>query len=98
MAIATRAPSIRFGADGSFSGSTGVNRMFGRFVIDGERIEFGAAGTTRMAGSPEAMAVESRFLAAINLGGAIELDGDTLRIGSGETQVVLRSNVSASRS
>jgi putative lipoprotein len=85
-----RPPTIRFDADGRFSGSTGVNRMFGSYeVVDGA-VRTSPAGTTMMAGPPEAMAVERRFLAAFGAGGVIEIEGGTARIGSGDTQLLLR--------
>jgi putative lipoprotein len=86
-----RPPTIRFDADGRFAGSTGVNRMFGSYEIADGVLRTSAAGTTMMAGPPEAMAVERRFLDAFGAGGSIELEGDTARIGSGDTQLLLRA-------
>lgn len=58
-------PTIHFAADGSVSGAAGVNRFAGRGEAttwqDGP-VAFGALAVTRMAGPPEAMDFESRFL------------------------------------
>ncbi len=84
-------PSLRFLGDGSLSGSTGVNRMFAQYEIRDGVLEVGAAGCTLMAGPPEAMEVEGRFLSALQAGGAIGLSGDVLEIGSGDERLVLRA-------
>ncbi len=85
-----RPPTIRFDTDGRFAGSTGVNRMFGSYEVTDGVLRTSAAGTTMMAGPPEDMEVERRFLDAFGTGGAIEVAGDTLRIGTGDSQLVLR--------
>lgn len=41
--------SIRFGADGQVSGSTGCNRFFGSFERNGTEVTLGAMGSTRRA-------------------------------------------------
>lgn len=87
---ATRPPDITFEADGAMHGFTGVNRMFGRYEIDGDQVTFGQAGTTMMAGPPDAMLLETAFLRAIGAGGIVVVSGDTATIGTGETQVDLQ--------
>lgn len=62
------APWLSFSNDHRFSGFTGVNRLSAAY--DQEALATGtfrpsAVATTRMAGSPEAMAMESRFLDAL---------------------------------
>jgi putative lipoprotein len=86
-----RPPSLRFAADGSLSGFTGVNRMFGRYEIRDGVLAVGGAGVTRMAGPPEAMQLESTILAMINAGGAITWSGDTMHIESGGRRLTLRA-------
>lgn len=46
----------------SASGHTGVNRFFGSYEKSGEKLKFGALGSTEMGGPPEAMKLESSFL------------------------------------
>lgn len=65
--------------NGHVSGRVGVNRSHGSYTVTGDRLEFGPAATTRMAGPPHLMDLESRFHQA--------LQGEhTLRI---ETRLVL---------
>jgi heat shock protein HslJ len=51
--------------EGRVSGRVGVNRFTGPYTLGGETIEFGPAAVTRMAGPPELMKLEDRFLAAL---------------------------------
>lgn len=96
-AVSGRAPSLRFSSDGSLSGSTGVNRLMGRYEIaDGSLVLIGGA-TTRMASSPEAMGAETRFLAVINGRPEIAWTGDEMWIGSGDERLTLRSEAPAVR-
>jgi putative lipoprotein len=90
-AVSGRAPALRFSSDGSLSGSTGVNRLIGRYeIVDGALVLAGGA-TTRMASSPEAMRAESRFLAVLNDRPEISWTGDEMVIGSGDERLTLRS-------
>ena len=60
------APTLQFDAEKkSASGFSGVNRFFGGYTKDGDKLKFGALAGTRMAGPPEAMAAESAFLAML---------------------------------
>jgi uncharacterized lipoprotein YbaY len=74
--------TITFGTDGQVSGSGGVNRFFGGYRVAGDRIEFGQLGSTLMAGPPEAMEQEQRFLAGLGGTQPYVVDGDVLTIGS----------------
>lgn len=47
------------------SGFSGVNRYFGGYEKDGEKLKLGPLASTRMGGPPEAMAAEAAFLAAL---------------------------------
>jgi uncharacterized lipoprotein YbaY len=80
-AATERRASVTFGTDGRFSGSTGVNRMFGGYRVDGGRLHVEGPGTTLMAGPPEEMAAESAFIRAFSAGGEITCSGDRLAIG-----------------
>ena len=72
-------------ADGQVSGFAGVNRLAGRLAGEGELL-FGPLATTRMAGPPPAMELETRYLAALQqaTGWRIE-DGRLLLQVGGET-------------
>lgn len=74
-----RAPTLKLEGKKA-SGFSGVNRFFGSFERDGEKLKFGALAGTKMAGPPEANALENAFLAALAAttqwrieGGALEL-------------------------
>jgi uncharacterized lipoprotein YbaY/heat shock protein HslJ len=93
-AVATlRQPSVLFGPDGRFAGSSGVNRMFGGYRIDEGQLTIDGPGTTLMAGPPDAMAIEAAFVRALTGGGEIVGDGDRLRIGTGDRELVFRAVV-----
>jgi heat shock protein HslJ len=77
-----RTPFLTFDAEGKVAGSSGVNRVMGGYELDGDELRLPALASTRMAGPPAAMAVESRFLAALGTGGPVRLDGDELTIGA----------------
>jgi heat shock protein HslJ len=65
-------PSLSVDAQGRVSGSSGVNRFHGALDPDGARV-FGPLATTRRAGPPQAMALETAFLNA--LGNAAFVEG-----------------------
>ena len=48
--------------NGRVSGSGGINRLMGDYRLDGSSLTFGAIATTMMAGPPEQMESEQRFL------------------------------------
>ena len=58
-------PTIAFEEDGSVSGGAGVNRFVGTWSMDEDVLVFGPLATTRMAGPPERMDLEHRFLAVL---------------------------------
>jgi len=78
-----RVPELRIGADGRVTGQSGINRLQGKMDLSALEAGTFAAGpfaTTRMAGPPEAMDVESLFLNALDRAERIELAGDRLRL------------------
>jgi heat shock protein HslJ len=80
--------AVRFEGD-RMSGQVGVNRFTGSFSIDGDVLEAGPAASTRMAGPPELMALESRFHSHLQGEHEISLEGDELMFGRGERAIVL---------
>ncbi len=78
VATTGREPRLVFGDDGRLSGSTGVNRMLGQYEVEDGVIRFGALGSTRMAGPPEAMAQERVLLAVLAGEVPFARDGDRL--------------------
>jgi heat shock protein HslJ len=65
-------PFLSVEAQGRVSGFSGVNRFSGALDPDGERV-FPPLATTRRAGPPEAMALETAFLSALGNAAAVEL-------------------------
>lgn len=79
--------SLHLGADGQFSGHAGVNRYFGPYTISDDdgaagSIAFGEVGSTRMAGPPELMQQEDRYLAALRSVDAYRAGGGLLELSS----------------
>jgi len=56
---------VQFRSGGELVGQGGCNRFFGRYKIEGETIEIGPIGATRMACPEPVMAEEASFLAAL---------------------------------
>ena len=59
--------TLQVSSGGGVSGFGGCNRYFGEAEIDGDKIRFGALGSTRMACPEAIMDQESRFFAALEL-------------------------------
>ncbi|CAN5471333.1 hypothetical protein BH20CHL7_BH20CHL7_11860 [soil metagenome] len=79
-------------ADGSFTGSTGADRLRGRARTDGDRLYLGPISPTRMDASSVAMDEGAALLAALEQVAAFRLEGETLTLldADGETVVDLR--------
>lgn len=76
-------PSLSFASDGKVSGFTGVNRLTSS--LDPARLAKGdfslaPAATTRMAGAPQAMSVESQFTSLLHQATQFKLDGNKLSL------------------
>ncbi len=81
-------PTVQFSNSGQVAGSTGCNRLTGRYAVMGARLSLPALATTRMAcavGSD----VEGLFLAALGRAETFRLVGDWLDLldGGGALQV-----------
>lgn len=62
-----RRPTLRLDAEtAQASGFAGVNRFTGSYELDAEGLSFGPLASTRMAGPPEAMALEQVYLEALS--------------------------------
>lgn len=59
-------------------GFSGVNRYFGNFKLDGNKIEISNLAMTKMAGSPEAMRAEQGFIDLLNKTIKFEISDNTL--------------------
>ena len=86
---ATRPPTITFDGAGRVNGFSGVNR-FGGSVESAEagELHFGQMMSTKMAGPPEQMALESSFLSALTRADRYVVTDVELIFSAGEKMVV----------
>lgn len=77
-------PTVRIGADGSFTGFAGCNQMHGDATVVGsgseQKVTFGPIATTRKMCPPEVMDVEQAVTAVLDGEVAAVVDGDELRL------------------
>ncbi len=57
--------SVTFASDGRAFGNAGCNHWFAGYSLQGQRLSFSQAGSTRRACAPALMEQESRFLEAL---------------------------------
>ena len=87
--VDTTAPrAVRFEAD-TVAGRVGVNHFTGPFTMGESVIEVGELVSTLMAGPPELMALEDRFVAHLRGVHGFELEGEELVLGDGERSIRL---------
>lgn len=60
--IPSSPPTLELGYQGSISGLAGVNRYFGSVRVKDGKLDWGELASTRMAGDPELMESETRYL------------------------------------
>jgi heat shock protein HslJ len=82
-------PALVLDADGTVTGSTGVNRIRGTYEFVGGMLEIGSLATTRMAGDTDAMEREHHFLAVLAEPLAVRWDDGTLVLESDAGQLRL---------
>lgn len=78
-----RVPSLSFTPDGKVSGTGGINRLASSLDLDAlskGQFKLAPAASTKMAGSPEAMAFEDSFLKALGDATGFNVKGDTLSL------------------
>lgn len=82
----TRRPTIQFGDNGAVSGMAGVNRYSTGATVSGKDTLAwtGPIAATKMAGPPEAMALESAFLGALEAATRISLRDGKLTLASAD--------------
>ncbi len=81
-------PRLSLSEDGLLTGTTGVNRIVGTYKAENELVKVEGTGMTRMAGSPEAMDQEKRFLQALEGWQAFHVGGGRLEIGPADGGIV----------
>jgi putative lipoprotein len=82
-----RQPSLTFGADGRIKGLTGLNTFSGTYTLDGQNLKFGNMAMSRMAGPPEAMALEQKLVAALRATTGWRMTGGKLELLAGDRVV-----------
>jgi heat shock protein HslJ len=84
-----RTPTLLF-EEKRVSGHTGVN-AFGGELISSQPFDVGPFAMTKMAGPPDAMALESRYVFLLDKSDRASIEGDTLTMTApGETPMVFR--------
>jgi len=73
-------PTLQFPEDGRLAGTSGCNRYFSSFEMDGDKVTIGNAGATMMACPEPLMDQERRFFAALSasVSYVISADGELL--------------------
>jgi len=72
--------TLRFEEPARAAGNSGVNRYSAQANADASQLRFVSPISTRMAGPPELMALESEFLARLQAVAAWKIDGHRLRL------------------
>jgi heat shock protein HslJ len=86
-----RPPSIRLDPEQPrVSGFSGCNRMMGSFELDGARLSFGGAASTRMACIGPGEDVEQRFLQAYGAVRGWRIEGGELLLTGADGATLLR--------
>jgi heat shock protein HslJ len=76
-----QAPFMRLDPDKQqVNGYSALNNFFGGFESSGASLRFGNLASTRRAGPPAAMALESDYLKALGATATYRISGDTLEI------------------
>jgi heat shock protein HslJ len=88
-----KTPTLEILEDGSAAGVSGVNRYRTQLELADGRLDFGPTAGTKMAGPPEAMALESDFLARLDAVSTYQVEGDTLRLWAGDNEALTFSRV-----
>lgn len=77
----SREPHIRFDSEKKrVTGYSGVNNFFGGYEISGEALRMPRLASTRRAGPPELMKLESAFLTALAATTSYHITGDKLEL------------------
>lgn len=79
---------------GQASGFSGVNQFHGAYKRDGSTISFGPVVSTRMAGPPELMEIETALLNVVSSDVEFTVSGEGLELARGESVVARFTAVS----
>lgn len=87
----TRLPSLDITADGRISGFAGINRINTSIDLDALRsgdLQVAPTAMTMMAGPPQLMELERRFVDALTNADQVRIDGDTLHFNDAGTPML----------
>ena len=86
------------GKDKRFFGRSAINRYFGTYKTEGDRLTFGPAGSTMMAGPGHLMAAEREYMQFLPQVATYRLDGNRLILSkaNGESMVFERTGKASS--
>ena len=86
------------GKDKRFFGRSAINRYFGTYKTEGDRLTFGPAGSTMMAGPGHLMAAEREYMQFLPQVATYRLDGNRLILSkaNGESMVFERTGIASS--
>jgi len=86
---AEKLPTLQLEAGGDrVIGFGGVNRLSGTYQLKGDALSFGPLAVTRMAGKPQLMEIEDRFLRVLPTVTSCRVDGNRLELSAGEKVIV----------
>lgn len=75
---------LTFSEDGTFQGTGPVNHYFGQYTVKDQEIRLGPIGSTKMAGSPERMELETRYFSILGEVRSYEIRDPALTLKDGE--------------
>lgn len=81
-----QAPWLQLAEGDKLSGNGGCNQLMGSYKIDGDRIGFPQIGSTKMF-CEATMDLEKKFMGALSATDAFKIDGGTLRLMNGASEV-----------
>lgn len=84
-----RTPTLEILEDGSAAGVSGVNRYRTTIAAADGRLSFAPVALTKMAGPPAAMEIESSFVERLGAATGYRVEGDSLRLMAGDTEIVI---------
>jgi len=94
--IAGSKATLKFGTDGTLSGSSGCNSYTGRYEVAGNKVKFPGtfASTRMMCATPGVMAQEQAFLKALSASSTGHIDGRKLELrdAAGTLQITAMAN------
>lgn len=75
--------------DGTVTGNGGVNSFNGSYELSGTDISFGPLASTKMAGPPDAMDQEMRFLQALEAAAHLEVRDENMTLSDADDVVLM---------